>query len=758
VYGFANLVGHFAKLAAFYLIYRAILVTGLKDPFDLIFKDLKQAEEALRKSQDTLGEKVRERTAELRASEERYRSLIRKVQTAIVLHDGQGRILTVNPLAQKLLGLAEDQLLDKALIDPEWHFLREDGAVMPVAEYPASLVLSTRQPLRNYVAGISRPDRGEVTWVLVSAEPEYDEAGVIEQIIVSFVDLTERKRAEETLHRLNRELRAISNCNQVLMRVEDEQTLLNDICRIICDEAGYRLAWVGYAENDEAMTIRPVAWAGNEAGYLATANITWADTERGRGPGGTAIRSGESACIQDFATDPQAVPWRDSALQRGYRSSIALPLKGETAATFGVLCIYSAEPNAFTPAETRLLEELAGDLAFGITILRERIERKRAEEALRESEERYRMAQAIGHVGNWEYDLQTTRFWGSDEAKRIYGFDPELANFTTDEVEKCIPEREQVHQALVNLIEAGKPYNLEFEIHPINSSEPTIITSIAELQRDEHGNPLMVMGVIQDVTQRKRAEEEIRQLNQELEQRVLERTAQLEAANKELEAFAYSVSHDLRAPLRHIDGFLEMLEDSIAAPTLDERSRHYMDTISNAAKRMGHLIDDLLAFSRMGRHEMSKTPVDLADLVQEVVRELEPETQGRAIRWRIADLPTASGDRAMLRQVLVNLISNALKFTRGREQADIEIGCRPGGAETIIFVRDNGVGFNPCYVDKLFGVFQRLHRADEFEGTGIGLANVRRIIQRHGGRTWAEGEVNRGATFYFSLPIPFQGA
>lgn len=294
-------------------------------------------------------------------------------------------------------------------------------------------------------------------------------------------------------------------------------------------------------------------------------------------------------------------------------------------------------------------------------------------------------------------------------------------------------------------------YNVQHAIEWPDGHRIFLAINGAPLLNDS-GQVESVVFALQDITEHQRVAEEIRQLNQKLEQRVTERTTQLEAANRELEAFAYSVSHDLRAPLRHIDGFIELLQKR-TAKTLDEHSQHYMDTILNAAKRMGTLIDDLLAFSRMGRQELSKVPIDLSILVQEVIEECVSETLDSPVHWHIATLPTVTGDRALLRVVLVNLIANALKFTRQRQLAEIEIGCLlDKSAETIVFIRDNGVGFDMAYADKLFGVFQRLHRIDEFEGNGIGLANVRRIIDRHGGKVWAEGEINQGATFYFSLP------
>jgi len=232
---------------------------------------------------------------------------------------------------------------------------------------------------------------------------------------------------------------------------------------------------------------------------------------------------------------------------------------------------------------------------------------------------------------------------------------------------------------------------------------------------------------------------------------IAERQTRLEASNRELEAFSYSVSHDLRTPLRHIAGFSAQLQRH-SESSLDDRGRRHLDQITKSAERMGRLIDDLLSFSRMGRSEMQRAMVALGPLVKDALQDLQEETKARRIDWKIGPLPEVRGDPAMLRLVLANLLSNAVKYTRTRPEARVEIGAQSMNGETTVFVRDNGVGFDMQYVHKLFGIFQRLHTQDTFEGTGIGLANVRRIINRHGGRTWAEGKVDAGASFYFSLP------
>jgi len=268
---------------------------------------------------------------------------------------------------------------------------------------------------------------------------------------------------------------------------------------------------------------------------------------------------------------------------------------------------------------------------------------------------------------------------------------------------------------------------------------------------DSDGKITGSQGVLFDVTTQQRAEDEVRRLNDELERRVVERTTQLEAANNELEAFSYSVSHDLRAPLRAVNGFAGIVLEEFG-PQLNGEGRRYLERIRNGGRQMGMLIDDLLAFSRLGRQTMSSQTIDPAQVVQAALDELAPQRERAQIEINTGKLPVCRGDPALVKQVWVNLISNAIKYTRDRAPALIEIGCELIKDEKIYFVRDNGAGFDMQYAHKLFGVFQRLHRSDEFDGTGVGLAIVQRIVHRHGGRVWAEAKLNHGATFYFTLP------
>jgi PAS domain S-box-containing protein len=1281
----------------------------------------------------------------------------------------------------------------------------------------------------EFEARLRRKD-GAHRWFLFRDNALRNEQGQIARWYLSATDIEDRKNAEETLRRLNRELRAISNCNQTLMRATDEQSLLEEICRIVCEEIGYRMAWVGYAEHDAAKSVRPVAWTGAEEGYLATANITWADTERGRGPAGTAIRTGESCYIQDYATDPQFSPWRESALQRGFRSGIVLPLKDEDAGAFGCLCIYSEQPNAFTPEEIRLLEELADDLAFGIVTLRSRAarkraeqevallsfaldkigeaafliddtgrfqyvneeacrvlgytreellglrvsdidpdfpaerrselwrdlktrrsasfeshhltkdghifpvevganhfeygdraydlalarditERKRAEEALRSSESYLAEAQRLTHTGSFAFDVASNKYiYVSEECSRIFELDaqedfpsreavsrlihPEDWDRVKEDFEKLLREkvdtlsefrialpsgtakhiqairhavlndagevatvvgtaiditerkraeealrrseaylaeaqrvthtgsfsyqpggallycsdetlqiwgfdlqqpipnhelfrqrihpgdRDRVHARAEASVETKTDWDDEFRIvlpdgtvkhiqgihHPVFGSSgelrevvgthiditqrkraeeersrlaaivesshdaiisknldgtimswnegaerlygysaaealgrpvtfltppdqwdeiadilkriregirieqyetervrkdgqkinvsltvspvrnhrgrvigaSTIARDITELKhaqnevlnhlryfqsmdrinRAMHGTndlermmgeildamllifdsdrawlvypcdpdaaswrvtmerakpeypggdalagdipmnpdtrsrfqliadgpgvvtfgpegdyPLVgevperfghksqisialnpktgkpwILGMqhcsyprvwtqdekklleeiarrvtdvvtallahrdlheseerhrvtlqtamdgffltdmqgrilevnqtycrmtryteqellnmhiadievlhttemiaanirrfaeegsmrfesvhrrkdgslfdveisgqyqpiaggqavvfVRDITERRKAQEALQKLLGELESRVEERTKQLseanqslQAANKELESFSYSVSHDLRAPLRAIDGFSMMVLKGYA-DKLDDEGRRKLNVIRSNARQMGRLIDDLLTFSRLGRKELVNVSLDMEAIVLGAWSELTLLKPEQRIDFSVQRLPYGMGDPALIKEVVINLLSNAMKFTRYRETAVVEVGAHSEKEINVYFVKDNGAGFNMEYYDKLFGVFQRLHSSDEFEGTGVGLAIVERIIVRHGGRVWAEGKEGEGATFYFTLARKGEG-
>jgi len=374
-------------------------------------------------------------------------------------------------------------------------------------------------------------------------------------------------------------------------------------------------------------------------------------------------------------------------------------------------------------------------------------ERSRAENALRKSQTRTKMlADSIPDYAILMLDIEGRVLSWSPGARKILGYKQEEVLgqsysrfFPPGDASAGVPNQE-LEKVTVN----GRVETEGWRVRKDGSRFWS--NSVMVAIRDDEGQLQGFSKVMRDVTEQKAAQEKIEKLNQDLEQRA----SDLEAANKELEAFTYSVSHDLRAPLRHIDGFSQLLVDE-HGPQLPAEVRRYLDRIQNGARQMGQLVDELLNLSRIGRREIGLQVTGLDSVVGQVVSELKMEIDGRKVDWKIASLPYVECDPTLMRQVFANLLSNAVKYTRPRDPAIIEVGTVQENGAPAIFVRDNGVGFSMKYADKLFGVFQRLHRAEDFEGTGIGLATVQRIIHKHGGRIWAEAELDKGATFYFTL-------
>ena len=798
------------------------------------------------------------------ASVRRLAAIVMSSNDGIIGKTLDGTVTSWNPGAEFIYGYSAEEIIGQPItrvIPPDLH-----------GEFENFLLrLRTGESIRNYETQRARKDGKRIT-VSITVSPLRDGKGNIVGAATITRDITEGKQNEEKARRLNRTLRALSECTERLMRATEEAAVLQEVCDVVTEVAGYRMAWVGYAEKDESKTVRPMAAAGFDEGYLAKANVVWAEVPRGRGPTGTCIRSGQTSICQDVLSDTRLEPWREQAIQQGFRSSMAVPLKLGTD-VIGALTIYASEPGRFESEEQKLLEQLASNMTYAIMTLRARVEKSTAETALNQSELRYRSlvtataqivwtTNADGEVvhdmplwreytglgleqtmgSGWLISLhpddreRVARIWAKawrarslyDTEYRIRRRDGEYRMFAvrgvpireadgrirewigtcTDITDRKRAE-EEVRRASVynrNLIEAsldplvtirndGKilDVNRATEIvtgvprsdlvgsdfcdyftepekarrgyervfaegsvrdYPlaIRDSSGNLMEVLynASLFTDEAGHVQGVFAAARDVTRMKAAEQEVRRLNEELEQRVIQRTTQLQAANKELEAFTYSVSHDLRAPLRHISGFSKILSEEFAA-VLPCEAQHHVQRILEGTRRMGQLVDDLLNLGRVGRKELSLQVSGLRSIVDEVIEGLKPDIGDRQVDWRISDLPYVEVDTALMQQVLQNLLSNALKFSRPRSRAVIEIGQERRDGTRVVYVRDNGVGFSMKYADKLFGVFQRLHRQEDFEGTGVGLATVQRIIQKHGGLIWAEAELDKGATFYFTL-------
>ena len=512
-------------------------------------------------------------TKELRGSEIRYRSLVTSMADGICMQTPDGKITAVNPAAVEILGRGPEQVLGKTSFDSQGGAVHEDGSPFPEALHPSMVTLNTGVPQTDVVMGFRRPD-GSLVWLSVNSQPIITDGEVAPSAVVTtFHDITDRKLAAEALARLNRQLLAIGNCNRVLIQAASEQELLEDICRIICEKAGYRMSWIGYAENDAGKTIRPVAWAGLDSGYVAGARLSWGETSQlGKGPAGEAIRSGKMVRVQDIATDSRMAPWREDALRRGYQSGIALPLREGTKGSFGVLLIYSSEPNAVSEEEVDLLEELSRDLTFGIIALRTR-------EALLKSEERLRREVALMPIGYivWDEDFRIVSW--NPAAETIFGF-------TFDEVrgrhprETIIPaaEKAQVDRIWSRLL-AGKTSIRSENINLTRDGRHIVCEWTNAPLRQHDGTVTGAISMVHDITERRLAQEKIQQLNQELEHRVRERTFELSEKNDKLKkeiherCLAEEALHKAKAQLEKSNLQLEALSVEDALTGLANRRR-----------------------------------------------------------------------------------------------------------------------------------------------------------------------------------------
>lgn len=673
----------------------------------------------------------------LQESEERYRNLFNTMDEGFcivkMVFDAQGRpvdyrFLEVNAAFEKQTGLHEatGKLMRELAPAHEAHWFEIYGKIA-----------LTGEPLR-FVNEARALNRWYDVYAYRVGNPEDQNVAIL------FNDISEYKRAEEALHKSNRALKALSNGRKAVSRAEDETSFMSNVCAIIVKDCGFSMAWIGFAENDDAKSVRPVAHAGFEEGYLETLQLTWADTERGQGPTGMAIRTGKVAVCRNMLTDPAFTLWREEAHRRGYASSIVFPLwSGDK--VFGAITIYSKEADPFSEEEVKLLTELADDLSYGITTLRIRAERKAAETALRASETRYRNlfdTMSEGFSIN-EIILDDT---GRPIDLRYLEVNPAFQHHTGLKAADIVgrttlelfPTAERTwFERYGKVALTGEPARFEEWFGPLGRCYDVSV------YRTE---PNRFAVVFFDITERKKAEADVTQLNANM----AARNQELESVNKELDAFNYSVSHDLRAPLRTVSGFSRIVYEDYA-DKLDAQGRDYLARIKNGSDRMSQLIEDLLRLSHISRQNIERMDYDLSTLAFTVVNNLHESAPARNVEVVVAEGLRAVVDPSLMKIALTNLLDNAWKFTSNTENARIEFGATEKDSKIVYFVKDNGAGFDPAYAEKMFLPFQRLHSEKEFEGTGIGLAIVERIIRRHEGSVWAEGEIGKGATISFTL-------
>jgi len=711
--------------------------------------------------------------ATLSASEERFRELAENIEDVFYSRNAiTGELLYISPACERLIGRDLQSFYDKpgrflATVHPD------DLTAVQAAVEATLGGLKTEVECRLIKPG------GEIVWVCHYAHLVGD------RVLGTVRDITARKLADAKLARSTRALKLLSQSNRALTRIEGELQLLGEICRLAVDLGGYRMAWVGYARNDAARSVEPMAHAGHEAGYLSCVQLSWAE-----GPAGTpgsacdAIRRNEVCESADLQASPGDFPLAREALARGYGSVLALPLR-HGGQTLGVLALYSAEAQAARIEEIGLLQELTDNLSFGIENIRSRLWRNRMEKAIAQ------VAAGVSMQGGGNFFEMLVRnmsdAMGANGAfvARVLPGDPlrgrsvaavfngqlvpqfeyaiaqtpcrELAHAASlilpDLVQTLYPEASMLRKLETQAYAGQRLENSEGQMagvlvlvfrEPLKKSQTALLHSTLQIFASRAAAEL----------ERLQADLQIRHLNASLEDRVQRRTAELKLANQELESFSYSVSHDLRTPLSAVDGFASLIEMSMEGLPDSQigKSRHFLQRIRAGVVQMGELIDALLSLAKLAREPLLSEQVDLSAMAAEVLASLGERDPSRVLQAQIEPGLGATGDHRLLRQLMENLLGNAWKFSAGQAITRISFGQETDAdGNPVYYVKDKGAGFDMAHADKLFAPFQRMHSPSQFEGSGIGLATVRRIVSRHGGRIWAEAAVGEGARFTFTL-------
>jgi len=660
-------------------------------------------------------------------------NIIATMADSVIILNNENKIVFANDSTLKLLGFERRELIDKS-----FDFLFTDNNIKRIL---IEKILTEHTAINNDV--FLKTKNGQAVPVSFSATAILEE-GSLKGIVCISTDMTEHKQMEEKilesekiLSRNNRALKVLNKSNQLLLHADNEVLFLQDVCRNIVETGGYKLSWIGFAENDGKKTVRPVAQYGYEEGYLETVNITWADEERGRGPTGTCIRTGLPSVSNDILNDPDFMPWRENALKRGYASSVGLPLFLENGNVIGAIMVYAKEPDAFIEEELVLLTELAGNAAYGIIMLRIRKAYDAAVSELRKSEERLRRFYESGMIGvtYWNMDGKITD--ANDKFLEMTGYTrADLEAGLIDWIHMTPEEYSKADEASVKeLMETGvnkAPFEKEY-IRKDKTRVPVIIAG-AMLDLERFNGVAFAL----DITKQKEFDKKLNTILKDLER-----------SNTELEQFAYIASHDLQEPLRSISGFVQLLKQKYS-DKLDETARRYIDISVAGTERMRDLITDLLEFSRVETKREPFKNVDINVVLDSVIFGMKSRIEDAGAIIIKDTLPVVKGDEIQMAQVFQNLISNALKF-RSAVKPEIHVGAKELGKETLFWVKDNGIGIEQQYFKKIFVIFQRLHTREEYSGTGIGLAICRKIVERHGGKIWVESETGKGSTFYFTI-------